>query len=61
MFGLFADKYKEIREEQFVRSKQDETLATFRLAKEMIISSKIELDRNYLARELLNLLRIKLK
>ena len=59
IFNLFIDKYKEIKEGKYKRVKQDDSIKSFRLAKEMDIASKIHLDNIYSARNLINLLRAK--
>lgn len=54
---LFKKGYPDIRHLNIPHDKQDEEKSTFHLAKELDTASKIELDRQYKGRELLNLLR----
>jgi methionyl-tRNA formyltransferase len=57
MVKLFQDTYPSIRTLDFSRQKQDLSLGSFHKASELDPASCIELDREYLARDLLNLLR----
>lgn len=54
---LFADHYEEIRSGSIPRRPQDRDAGTFRRATEMETASRIDLDRVYSGRALLNLLR----
>lgn len=54
---LFFEKYPLIRTLGIPRIKQDLSKGTFHAAKELDAASRIELDRKYTARHLLNLIR----
>jgi len=56
---LFCNSYERIRVGNYERKKQDLTLGSFHYEKEMNMVSKLELDKHYTGRELLNLLRAK--
>lgn len=55
--GLFKESYLEIRQLNIQRRKQETDKGSFHLAKELDPASHIDLDRQYRARDLLNLLR----
>ncbi len=55
--NLFKKSYPEIRQLNIQRSKQDLSKGTFHLAKELDPASHIDLNKEYQARDLLNLLR----
>jgi len=57
MIQLFKDKYPQIRTLEIPRQKQDLSSGSFHLAKELDQASLIVLDRDYSARDLLNLIR----
>jgi len=57
MVELFRDTYPGIRQLEFPRYKQELQNGSFHLAVELDSSSRIEIDGNYRARDLLNLLR----
>ena len=57
MFALFAKEYPRIRAGSIVRTKQDLTAGSVHSSKELTPASEIKLDKQYLARDLLNLLR----
>jgi methionyl-tRNA formyltransferase len=57
IIDLFKDSYPEFRQLNFHRRKQDTGKGTFHLAKELDPASHIDLDKEYRARDLLNLLR----
>ena len=57
MIKLFKKTYPSIRLENIKRRTQNLSKGSFHLAKELDEKSKIKLDSNYKARELLNLLR----
>jgi len=57
MVRLFQETYPAIRNLNFPRQRQDLTQGSFHRAVELDAASRIDLDRNYLARDLLNLLR----
>lgn len=57
MVRLFRDNYPIIRKLDFPRQKQDLTLGSSHRAVELDAASRIDLDRSYCARDLLNLLR----
>jgi methionyl-tRNA formyltransferase len=57
MVDLFEQTYTNIRENTLVASPQAPATGSFHLSKELDPASKIELDRLYSARKLLNLLR----
>jgi methionyl-tRNA formyltransferase len=54
---LFIDSFPEIKAGRIPRKPQDPSLASFRRGGEMETASRIDLDRTYTGRELLNLLR----
>ena len=54
---LFTENYKKIRTGNFKRVKQNLNEGSFHFARELESASLINLDKNYLAKELLNLLR----
>lgn len=54
---LFKDSYPEIRQLNIQRRKQETDKGTFHLARELDHASHIDLDKQYRARDLLNLLR----
>ena len=54
---LFKEKFSEIKAGRIPRIPQDLARGSFHLARELDEVSRIELDKNYTARELLNLLR----
>ncbi len=55
--NLFKDSYPEIRQLNIPRQKQDPDKGSFHLVKELGPASHIDLGKQYLARDLLNLLR----
>ncbi len=57
MFELFQDTYPLLRNGQFESKPQDIHAGSFHRASELEPASKIDLDSNYRARDLLNLLR----
>ncbi len=57
IYTLFAESYKKITELNFVAKKQDESMSTFHLANELDVHSEIILDKNYKARDLINIIR----
>jgi len=57
MTQLFQDTYPALRNLNFHCQKQDLTLGSFHQAAELDVASRIDLDGNYQARNLLNLLR----
>lgn len=57
MVELFIRAYPSIRRGQFHREPQNDQLASFHHSSEMDRESRLELDRQYTARQLLNLLR----
>lgn len=54
---LFRDVFDDILAGQIPRIPQEENLATFHFARELESAARIDLDRTYTARELLNILR----
>lgn len=54
---LFKDSYSKIKSGDYVRKKQNLEEGSFRLAREMNEKSEIDLEKYYLAEDLLNLLR----
>lgn len=54
---LFKEIYPEIRKMNVSPLEQDSQKSTFHMAKEIDQASKIELDQQYIARDLINLLR----
>lgn len=54
---LFQDKYLDIIEGRYVRTVQDATIARTHYSRELDEASRLDLDRKYSCRELLNLLR----
>ncbi|NQV78226.1 MAG: formyl transferase [Lutibacter sp.] len=56
---LFCDSYANIRTENFQRRKQNLNEGSFHFEKEMHSTSKIDLEKTYVAKDLLNLLRAK--
>lgn len=59
MFELFTESYAQIRVGKFSRTKQKAAEGSIHYAKELEVASKIELTKNYSAKELLNLIRAK--
>ena len=57
MIELFKEKYSDIRKGNYIRVEQNPNSGTFHYAKELDQASKIILDKNYSARELINLIR----
>ena len=57
MVRLFCDTYPKLRSGNFERRAQDLSLGSFHLASELEPASRIDLDKDYRARDLLNLLR----
>jgi len=57
MFDLFAEVYPKIIKSEYVRVKHNKNQGTFHLAKELEPVSQIFLDKEYKAKDLLNLLR----
>lgn len=57
IISLFKEKYTFLRNNYYTGEKQDSKYASFHKRKELDQKSKIELDKLYLARDLLNLLR----
>jgi methionyl-tRNA formyltransferase len=57
MVRLFQDTYQTIRKLDFPRQRQDLATGSFHKSNELDAASRIDLDRNYTARALLNLLR----
>jgi methionyl-tRNA formyltransferase len=57
MVRLFRDVYPDIRSLDFPRQKQNLSLGSFHRAAELDSACRIEIDRNYRARDILNLLR----
>lgn len=57
MVDLFKEAYPRIRSLDFVRKKQGAEQGSFHLAKEIDDASRIELDKEYTARTLFNLVR----
>jgi methionyl-tRNA formyltransferase len=55
--NLFKESYPDFRQLKFQRRKQDSDKGTFHLSKELDPASHIDLDKQYRARDLLNLLR----
>ena len=55
--ALFKKIYPTIRQLEFPRTKQNEAHSSFHLASELTPKSQIDLDKSYLARDLINLLR----
>jgi cephalosporin hydroxylase/methionyl-tRNA formyltransferase len=54
---LFKETYPKIRQGKFSRTPQDPTKGSFHFSKELDSASRIDLEKRYLARDLLNLLR----
>ena len=54
---LFCDNYASLRSLDVPSTKQDLSSGSFHLAKELDPASRIDLDKEYTARDLLNLLR----
>ncbi|MEO8087102.1 MAG: formyltransferase family protein [Bacteroidota bacterium] len=59
MVELFIESYPKIRTGDYVRIKQDLSKGSFRYAKDMESAARIDLEKNYKAKDLLNLLRAK--
>ena len=59
MITLFEESYPLIRSGKYKKIKQDSTKASFHLASELDQASRIDLEKKYTARELINLLRAK--
>jgi len=57
MVELFIDSYSKIREKKYTRIQQDLSIGTLHYAKELEPASKIILDKEYKARELINVMR----
>jgi methionyl-tRNA formyltransferase len=57
MLKLFKKTYPELRKFNFIKNEQDNKIGSFHLAKEIDEASKIDLNKEYKARDLLNLLR----
>jgi len=57
MINLFIKKYPEIRAGNYTRIKQKLNEGSFHFAKELDEASKIDLDKKYKARDLLNIIR----
>ena len=57
MVELFKETYPKIRSSTIPRVAQDRNKGSFHYAKEIDLASKIDLNKNYSARELINLLR----
>ena len=57
MLKLFMDSYSNILRQDFTRIKQDLSKGSFHYAKELDNVSELELDKDYKAKDLLNLLR----
>lgn len=57
MFALFTKEYPRIREGSIVRTKQDLAAGSVHYSEELTSASEIKLDKQYLARDLFNLLR----
>ncbi|CAN5530916.1 formyltransferase family protein [soil metagenome] len=59
MVELFIESYPKIRSGEFVRIKQDLSKGSFHYFKDMESAAKIDLEKNYKAKDILNLLRAK--
>lgn len=59
MTQLFSEAYPEIRKENYNRKKQDLSKGSFHLAKELTNAAKIDLNKSYKARDLINIIRAK--
>ena len=57
MIQLFQTSYPKIRSLNVTRVKQDLSEGSFHLAKELELASVIQLDKSYMARDLINLIR----
>jgi len=55
--NLYKRSYKDIRRHNYKRIKQNLQEGSFHLSKELDISSRIDLNKNYRGRDLINLLR----
>jgi len=57
ILNLFYETYPKIRIGEVCRIRQDHSKGSFHLAKEIEFASQLEIDKTYLARDLLNLIR----
>lgn len=60
IINLFKENYMDIKSNRLPRIKQSRNSGTFHKAKEIDITSQIDLDSNYSARDLLNIMRARM-
>ncbi len=59
MFELFCKSYEKIRRGDFTRIKQETGVGSFHFGKELTAASRIDINKEYKARDLINLIRAK--